>query len=134
MKVENVVKKETTYVAVCVAILSLIMQAVFILLKKWDYTVLLGNLWGGTIAVSNFFVMGLFVQKAVTQTEIEARKTVKLSYTLRNMVLLLLVILGVVAPFFSTAAVLISLFFPSVAVYSKAFTPKKDKEASQKNE
>lgn len=134
MKVEMTVKKETTYIAAWAAILSLLMQAIFILLKKWDYTVLLGNLWGGTIAVANFFVMGLFVQKAVTQTEDEARKTIKLSYSLRNVALLVLVILGVVAPFFSTGAVLIPLFFPSIAVYLKAFKPKKGKEANQKNE
>ena len=40
------VKKETGYIAAWVGILSLGMEAVFLLLRQWDGSVLLGNLGG----------------------------------------------------------------------------------------
>lgn len=134
IKVDTVVAKETTYVAAWTAVLSLLMQAVFIFLQKWDYTVLLGNLWGGAISVLNFFVMGLFIQKAVLQTEQEARKTIKLSYTLRTGLLFVFVVIGVVLPFFATAPLLISLFFSRIAIFLKIFQKNTEKEAVESNE
>ena len=62
MKIDKTVIKETKYIASFVIIFSVLMQAVFLIIGKWDYTVLIGNLWGIIIAVGNFFVMGLFVQ------------------------------------------------------------------------
>ena len=68
-KVDKVVLKETKYIALWVIIFSLIMEAVFLIINKWDYTVLLGNLLSGAVGVLNFFLMGLGVQKAVMQEE-----------------------------------------------------------------
>ena len=65
-KVDGTVRKETIYIAAAVLILSMLMQAVFLIIKQWDYTVLLGNLLGGGVAVLNFFLMGLTVQKATS--------------------------------------------------------------------
>ena len=48
------VKKETGYIAVWVILLSLIMEAVFLLLRKWDLSVLFGNLGGAVISIGNF--------------------------------------------------------------------------------
>jgi hypothetical protein len=42
-KIEPVVYKETLNIAIWTLILSAIMQAVFLVIGKWDYTVLLGN-------------------------------------------------------------------------------------------
>ena len=61
MKVDKTVAKETEYIAFFSVVLSVLMQAVFLIIGKWNYTVLLGNIWGIIIAVGNFFVMGLFV-------------------------------------------------------------------------
>ena len=66
-KVDKVVLKETKYIALWVIIFSLIMEAVFLIINKWDYTVLLGNLLSGAVGVLNFFLMGLGVQKEVMQ-------------------------------------------------------------------
>ncbi len=65
MKIDATVRRETIYIAVWVGILSLLMEAVFLIIGKWDYTVLLGNLLSGAVAVGNFFLMGYTVQKAV---------------------------------------------------------------------
>ena len=128
VKIDKTVIKETKYIAAFSVIFSCLMQAVFLIIGKWDYTVLLGNLWGIIISVGNFFVMGLFVQKAVTQSEDEARKTVKNSQSLRFMALLVLTIVGVCIPkAFHFVAVLVPLLFPQLAIFIRPLIDKNKK-------
>lgn len=118
MKVDKTVIKETKYIASFVLILSVLMQAVFLMISKWDYTVLIGNLWGIIISVGNFFVMGLFVQKAVTQDEKEARQTVRASQSLRMAGIFVLAAVGLII-FKQTptrVAIVIPLIFPRIAI------------------
>ena len=58
------VKKETGYIAAWVILLSLIMEAVFLLLRKWDLSVLFGSLGGAVIAIGNFYLMALIARRA----------------------------------------------------------------------
>lgn len=115
-KIDPAVKKETLYIAVWVLIFSALMQAVFLAIGYWDYTVLCGNALGGFAAVLNFFLMGLGVQKAVTQEEKAARATIRLSQTGRLMMLLVFAVVGLVVPVFHTVAVIVPLLFPRVAI------------------
>ena len=116
IKVNDTIKKETKYIAYVCAVLSVLMQAVFVFLKRWDYTVILGNLLSYATAVLNFYFMGLTVQKAVSMDENDARKLMKSSHGLRNAGIFVAVVIGVVAPCFNTAAVIIPVFFPRIAV------------------
>lgn len=116
MKVDPTVKKETGYIALWVFLFSLPLQAVFLILKKWDYTVLLGNLLSGALGILNFFLMGLTVQKAVLKEEKGARRDVRLSQTLRFLMLIAGVALGAWLPCFNIWAVLIPLFYPRIAI------------------
>jgi len=118
MNIDKTVLKETKYIAFFVLIFSVFMQSVFLILSKWDYTVLLGNLWGIIIAVGNFFVMGLFVQKAVTQDEKGARQTVKASQSLRFAATFLLSVIGILIfkQTYARVAILVPLIFPRIAI------------------
>lgn len=82
MKVQKAVLKETEHIAIGVLIADVIMCIVFALLKKFDYTVVLGALLGTGIAVANFFFLGVTLQKAVGMQEF-ASKYVRQSYSLR---------------------------------------------------
>lgn len=115
-KLDATVKRETLYVAFMTLILSALMQAIFLIVGEWDYTVLLGNLFGGGVAVLNFLLMGLTVQTSLELEEKEARGHVKLSMTLRMLMLVLCAALGVLLPCFSVLATLIPLFFVRIAV------------------
>ncbi|MBQ6884781.1 MAG: hypothetical protein IJN56_03485 [Clostridia bacterium] len=118
MKIDKTVIKETKYIASFVIIFSVLMQAVFLIISKWDYTVLLGNLWGIIIAVGNFFVMGLFVQKAVTQDAKDARQTVRASQSLRMVAIFVLAAVGLII-FKQTptrVAIVLPLVFPRIAI------------------
>lgn len=124
MKIDKTVLKETKYIAAFVIIFSVLMQAVFLIIGKWHYTVLLGNLWGAAVAVGNFFVMGLYVQKAVSQEEDDAKKTIKASQSMRFAALVLLTGIGVVIPFFNWITVVVPLVFPSIAIYLRPLIDK----------
>ena len=116
MKVDKTVKKETLYIACFGIVLSMLMQSVFLIIGQWHYSVLLGNLWGYAAAVSNFLLLGLTVQKAVAKEPEEAKKLIKLSHTLRNMLILIVAVIGIVVPFFNTWASIIPLLFPRISI------------------
>lgn len=124
LKVDKTVLKETKYIAAFVVIFSALLQAVFLILQKWDYTIFLGNLLGASTAVGNFFLMGLTVQKAVTKDEAEAKKVIKTSQTLRNFGLFMIGMIGVLVPVFNTITVLVPYFFPRIAILLKPFVDK----------
>ncbi len=116
IKADAEVKRETRYIAYFCAILSVLMQAVFVVLKRWDYTVFLGNLLSLAIAVLNFYFMGITVQKAVRMDEADAKKLMKSSQGLRNAGVFAVIVIGVITPCFNTFAVIIPVFFPRLAV------------------
>ena len=121
MKVDRTVKKETGYIALFVLILSVFMEGVFLIAGYFDYTVILGNLLGGSAAILNFFLMGLAVQKAVTKEDTkDAKSVLRVSLLYRNMMLIAIAALGALLPPFNVFAVIIPLFFPRIAI---AFRP-----------
>lgn len=126
-KIDETVKKETAYIALWVLILSVLTQAVFLIIGKWDYTVLLGNLLSGSAAVLNFFLMGISLQKALGKEEKDAQNAMKLSRTYRNLFLLVVTVLGVTLPWFNLWTVLLPLLFPRIAI---VFRPLFDKKQS----
>lgn len=126
-KIDPTVLKETKYMAVWILILSAFLQAGFLMLRMWDYTVLLGNALSGLAGVANFLLMGITVQKAVLKDEKDAKTAMQVSLLYRSLMLLVVTVLGVVLPVFHMWAVIIPLFFPRVAI---AFRPLFDKKLS----
>lgn len=126
-KIDATVLRETLYISAWVLILSVLTQAIFLIIGQWDYKVLLGNLLSGSVAILNFFLMGLTVQSAVTKEEKEARSAIKLSQLYRFLFVVIVVIIGIVAPCFSNWTVIIPIFFPRVALL---FRPLFDKKKS----
>lgn len=128
-KIDPTVQKETKYVAAVVIVLSAAMEAVFLVLGKWNYTVLLGNALGSLAAVGNFLLMGLTIQNTLGMEAEDASKRMKLSQKLRMLMLLILAVLGVALKCFHTVAVLITLFFPRIAI---ALRPLLDRKESKR--
>lgn len=141
MKVDATVKRETGRIAAGTAVLSVLMIAVFLVLKKFDLTVLAGALWGTAFAVLNFFLLGLAVQKAAaemngvtlpppekdeaTGEEVEAppseqaliaKKKMQLSYSGRMLLMLLSAVLAFVLPFIHPIAGIVPLLFPRIVI------------------
>ena len=96
-KTDPTVKKETIYIAVWTVILSVFIHSVFLILKRWDLTVLYGNLLGIFLAVLNFFLLGRTVQSALLKDEKDAKNAMKVSQMLRY--LLIIIVVAVAAIF-----------------------------------
>ena len=131
-RIDETVKRESVYIAAFVGVLSVLMQAVFLVAGRWDYTVLCGNLLSAAAAVGNFFLMGLTVQKALGKGEKEAADTMRLSQRLRLLLLFVVVAVGAAAPCFHTLAVIIPLFFPRVAIAVRPLMDKRNKNGDGK--
>ncbi len=92
---------------------------------------LFGNLLGGGIGILNFFLLGLSVQKAVTEDEKRAKEIMRTSHAVRYALIILLVVLAIAIPAaFNIFSTLISLLFSTVAVFLKTFTAKKNEPAA----
>ena len=123
-EVQPAVKKETRHVAISTAAGLVIMWIAFGVLHAvmpekipFDYTVILGGIGGGVIAVLNFFLMGLTVQKiASTQDEEAARMKMKASYSQRMLLQMLWVVAAIAIPCFHFAAGILPLLFPSAGI------------------
>lgn len=130
MNIDKTVIKETKYVASFVLILSVLMQAIFLILSafdivKWDYTIPLGNLYGAALAIGNFFAMAFYVARAVSKEEKDAKQMVKASQSLRFVALLLLAAVGAMLPCFNVFTVVIPLVFPTIAAFLSQLRNKK---------
>lgn len=117
MKVQQATKRETLHIAMGTLVFSIAMNLIFALLKRWDLSVLWGSLLGGGFAVANFFALGLTVQKmAADPNEKRGKLTMQLSYTLRMLFTLFIVVLAIKLPGISWPAAVISLFFPRLTI------------------
>ena len=123
------VKKETGYIAAWVTLLSLIMEAVFLLLRKWDLSVLFGNLGGAVISIGNFFLMALIATRAMnrgveTGKPEEAAARVKATTMTRLLGCVLLCVLLIAVFKTNVYATLIPMLFPRIGI---VFWPKFNK-------
>ena len=115
-QIDPAVRKETQYVSLFVLILSALMESVFLMLRRWSLSVLFGNLLGASVAILNFFLMGLTVQKAVGKDPKEARDAVKASQRYRLLLQLIPIVLSLaLSAFFHPVCAILPLFFPRVA-------------------
>ena len=119
------VKKETLYIAAWEIVLCVLMNAIFLIVSRWDLTVLWGTLLGGTVAVLNFFLLGVSLQKSLTYEEKKATSFMKLSKALRMLGIVLIALAAYLAPIFSLLAAVLPLLFPRLAI---AFRPLFDKK------
>lgn len=132
-KVDKTVIKETIYITLWTLILSGILESVFIFIG-WDYTVLLGNILGGGVAILNFFLLGLTVQKAVNMEDSKnAKNFMKLSQSLRFIMLILAAVLGAVVPCFNIWSTIIPLLFPRIALLFRPVIKRRETDETSEN-
>ena len=122
--IQPAVKKETKRVIVITLLGLFLMWILFAALHfimpdkvPLDYTVFLGGIAGGCVAVLNFFLMGLAVQKAAAaENEGTARMKIKASYSQRFMMQVFWVIIAIIAPCFHFVAGIAPLLFPGTGI------------------
>lgn len=119
MKIQQATKRETLHIALGTLCFSAVMDLVFFLLGRWDASVLWGTLMGGLWAVVNFLLLGLTVQKmAADPDEKRGKLTLRLSYSLRMLLTLLVAVLAIKLPGVNWVAAVIPLFFPRLTIFA----------------
>ena len=102
------------------------MNAVFLMLRCWNLPVLFGTLLGTAGAVLNFFLMAQTVSHSVTLQQDEVKRKVRFSHSLRTLMLLVLMILGIALSCFNTIAALVPYLFPRLIIAAYRLTHRED--------
>ncbi len=135
MTIAPAVKKETGHIALGTAVGVAIMLAVFALLGRFNAGVLASGILGGGIAVGNFFLLGLTVQKISNDgNEERGRKWMQFSYNMRMLIMVVWLIIAFAVPFLNWVAALLPMLLPrlTIAVMQATGMYKKEQAAEAK--
>ena len=127
MKLQKAVKEETIFVALGSLILSVLMVCIFFGLNRvfpeqvpMGLPVILGAAGGCAVAVGNFFLMALTVQKvAGIENYDQAYRSMQVSYRYRTFLQLIWCILCMVLKFINPVAGILPLLWPSLLIKGK---------------
>lgn len=125
IKVDSTIKEETRNLAYIVLILSVLMEAGYLILGKWGFPVLLGNILGAATGLLNFFFMGIGLQKALNKDVDGAKATAKFSQTYRYLFIGAVIVASIYLICFDMVATIASIFFTSFAIYIRVIVLKK---------
>ena len=157
MKIQPAVREQTGKVAAGVLILTALMAAVFLILGKFDWTVLTGAALGAAAGIANFFLMALSVQQAAekmngvqlppeeepgeneegrepAKTELspqarQARRNMQLSYTGRMALLVAMAAIAYYVPGIDPMPALLAQLFPRLTIFIEGLLLKKETQA-----
>ena len=127
MKLDPAVKKESLFIALTTLAGGAVVQLVFLLIGRWNLSVLLGGVIGWAAAAANFFFMSVTVQRAVASgDEARAKQMMSLSYTVRTLGLLGVVALSLIVDAIHWIPVVAAVFLPRAAILVRQLTQKKE--------
>ena len=155
MKIEPAVQAETKKIAVGTAILTVLMIAVFLVLRQFDWRVLTGAALGYLATVGNFFAMAMTVQGVTNSMPVlprqeqegteetdekknaplsdeakQAGKKMQASFVLRMLLIGAIAAIAVTqTQLFNPWAALLPLLFPNILITLRRFTGFDQKEA-----
>ena len=129
MKPQKTLLRETGRVGAGIAALAAIMLGIYAAIGQFSMPALFGAIYTSVLALANFFAMGLTVQsitdkvgeKVRTEEEIEKltqQMNARMSATrrVRQLALIGLVIVGIVAFKFEPLATILPIMFPGIAI------------------
>lgn len=124
MKLQDAVKKETTFMAIGCAVCCVVTVLVFALLHvffpetvPFDYKVILGTVLGSAVATGNFFWMAVTVQKvSACEDDDKAKSIMRTSFRYRTLAQLVWGVAAIFVPFINTVAGIVPLFFPGIVI------------------
>ena len=93
----------------------------------FDYTLLVGAVYGNIVCVGNFLALGKTAQSSLKRGSAKSAQTYMINmYCLRYLGLFLLLTIGALAPFINLVAAVIPLFFPRIAITARAIIKKEE--------
>ncbi|MEG2769729.1 MAG: ATP synthase subunit I [Oscillospiraceae bacterium] len=133
MKIAKATKEETIHIATGCTILTVVMLAVFFVVKYFTpdlnvFSFVVGGLVSWFLGILNFFLMCLSKQKELDMNPIKGKNFSVLSYNLRTLGMLGIIILCYVVFKLNLVAMLIPLIFPRLTILFMGFTMLKKKK------
>lgn len=123
MKLQTGSKREIKRVSIGAAVCFALMELAFFVLSllgvgTFDYTVVLGGAVGTVIAICNFIVLCLTIQRAAQAADKKQMKAhFQLSYNIRLMAQAGWVVAAFLLPWFNPLAAALPLLFPTLVIY-----------------
>ena len=90
----------------------------------FDYTLILGGIYGNVFCVLNFWLLGITAQIAVRKSPKQAQTYMNCMYCLRYLGLFLVMTAAAVLPFIDLLTALIPLLFPKIVITIRTFREK----------
>ncbi len=90
----------------------------------YDYTLILGGIYGNIICVLNFWLLGITAQISVRKTAEDAQRYMKSMYGLRYFGMFAAMSIAAFLPFVNLLAAVIPLIFPKLAITLRAIREK----------
>ncbi len=138
MKPQKAVVQETRRIAVGTAILCAAMLAVFLVLGRMSWQVALGALIGYALAVGNFFVMAMDVQRLMDGVDPgedgavkKAKAKMRLSYNRRMLAIVLLLAAAILWLGVNWITAVAPLVFPSLVIKARQLFQNRKSKGSE---
>ena len=138
MKPQKAVWTETRHIAIGTGILTAIMVAVFAIIGRFDWMVLLGAAIGFVTAVGNFFFMAYTVQKVTHGLDAEekdamkqAKAKMKMSYSKRLCAMMVIIGVSIKVLGANWITCMAPLLFPRVTIMAMQLLTKMKAKGSE---
>lgn len=133
MKLGDEVKKEIIIIGKGIIACSIITIIVFLIIGKFDLSVLLGSVYGGVISFLNFLFLGATVQKIADMAEDnmidDAKKKMQASYSSRQLGVVIAMGIGLFISskygLFHWIPMIIAFVYPRITIFVLGFFDKK---------
>lgn len=113
------------YLAACGIYFAVILVLFFAM--SFDYTLIVGAVYGMILCPANFLALGKSAQSAIKRGSAKSAQTyMNTMYCLRYLGLFLLLAAAAVLPFINLIAAVIPLFFPKIIITVRAIKEKKE--------
>lgn len=115
----NVTRQELRSMLPWLAAINAVYFAVLIVLFfacGFNYTLLLGGVWGNIAGIGNFWLMGISAENALRRNSKSAQRYMNTLYCVRYLGLFLFMTAAGVLPFIDLFSAAVPLFFPRVII------------------
>lgn len=117
----NIILAELKKVCVTILVLNIVFVGVSLLLSLFDYTVLVGLVYGDLYTVFNFVLLGTIVEKAITKSPNKAKSYIHLHYAIRFAITGFILAIAMLSPHINPWIVCLSLFAPKLTYFAISF-------------
>lgn len=117
----NIILPELKKVCITILVLNAGFLGIAIPLSYFDYTILVGLVYGDLYTMFNFVLLGTVVEKAITKSPGKAKSYIHLHYAIRFAITGFIVAVAMLSPHINPWIVCLTLFAPKLTYYAISY-------------